>query len=377
MTEVTQTTLMDDLDELASFEPNEFPFISLYLNLQPDQHGRDHFMPFVRKEFSERAKSFPKNSLELASFKLATTRIMSYLRNEVRTSANGVAVFVCAGADVYFKTVQLDAPIQQHQLHISGRPHLYPLARIIDQHPRYVALLANTNAARVFVFDLGKVLISKEIHNPKLSGSHVEGWSQLRYQRHVDNYYLHHAKEVVEMLERVVREEGAEHVILAGDEVIIPVLREHLPAHVRKKVIDILRLNIRTPEHEVLKQTIEALREHNLQSDAEKVRLLLDEFRAGGLAVVGFRDTARSLKHGQVDELLLSASVRDIHDDTGNFDEEVIRLDQLESDHASHLHAADLLVTRARNTGARVTFIEDSALLADVGGVGALLRYQL
>ena len=238
MIEVTQTTLTDDLDELAAFEPNGFPFISLYLNLQPDQHGRDHFMPFVRKEFAERAKSFPKNSLELASFKLAVTRIMSYLRNEVRPSANGVAVFACAGADVYFKTVQLDAPIQKHRLHISDRPHLYPLARVIDQHPRYVALLSDTNAARLFVFDLGKVLSSKEVQQPKLSRTQVEGWSQMRYQRHVDNYYQHHAKEVVEMLDSVVREEAAEHIILAGDDVIIPLLRAHLPVHLEKKVID-------------------------------------------------------------------------------------------------------------------------------------------
>ena len=125
MTKVTNPTLMDDLDELAAFEPNGFPFISLYLNLQPEQNGRDHFLPFVRREFTERAKSFPNDSLELASFKLAATRIMSYLRNEVRPSTNGVAIFACAGADVYFKTVQLDAPIQQHRLHISERPHLY------------------------------------------------------------------------------------------------------------------------------------------------------------------------------------------------------------------------------------------------------------
>jgi peptide chain release factor subunit 1 len=377
MIEVTQTTLKDALDELAAYEPNGFPFISLYLNLQPNQHGRDHYMPFVRKEFTERGKSFPKNSLELASFKLAATRIMTYLRDEVRPSANGVAIFACAGADVYFKTVQLDAPIQQHRLHISERPHLYPLARIIDQHPRYVALLADTNAARLFVFDLGKVFKSKEVQSPKLSRTQVGGWSQMRYQRHVDNYHLHHAKEVVEMLDRVVREEAAEHIILAGDEVIIPLLREQLPAHVEKKVIDILRLDIRTPEHEVLEETMEALREHNLQTDAEKVRLLLDDYRAGGLAVVGFRDSAAALEHGQVDELLLSASAREIRDDAGIFDAMVIPADGTVSDNAPHLLAADLLVTRARNTGAQVTFIEDPALLADVGGVGALLRYQL
>jgi peptide chain release factor subunit 1 len=377
MNEVTQTTLIDDLDELAAFEPTGFPFISLYLNLQPDQHGRDRFMPFVRKEFTERAKSFPKNSLELASFKLAATRIMSYLRNELRPSANGLAIFACAGADVYFKTVQLEAPIQQHRLHISERPHLYPLARVIDQHPRYVALLADTNAARLFVFDLGKVSSSREVHNPKLSRTQIGGWSQMRYQRHVDNYHLHHAKEVVEMLDRIVREEAAEYIILAGDEVIIPLLREQLPVYLENKLIDILRLDIRTPEHLVLKETMEALRQHNFHSDAEKVRHLLDEYRSGGLAVVGFSDTARALEQGQVDELLLSASAREIHAERGVLGDTLLPTEQTVSGDAPHLLAANLLVTRARNTGAQLTFIEDSALLADVGGVGALLRYQL
>jgi peptide chain release factor subunit 1 len=237
--------------------------------------------------------------------------------------------------------------------------------------------LADTNAARLFVFDLGKVLVSKEVQNPKLTRTQVGGWSQMRYQRHVDNYHLHHAKEVVEMLDHVVRDEEAEHVILAGDEVIIPLLREHLPAHLEQKVIDILRLDIRTPEHEVLRETMDALREHNLQSDAEKVRRLLDEYRAGGLAVVGFSDTARALEQGQVDKLLLSASAREIHDDARSFSEVVIPAEQPDSADEPHLRAADFLVTRARNTGAHLTFIEDSALLADVGGVGALLRYQL
>jgi peptide subunit release factor 1 (eRF1) len=37
----------------------------------------------------------------------------------------------------------------------------------------------------------------------------------------------------------------------------------------------------------------------------------------------------------------------------------------------------DELVTRARQTGAGVRFIEDASLLEEFGGVGALLRYRL
>ena len=381
MMELTDVTLTQHLDELAAFEPTGFPFVSLYLNTQPDQHGRDNFESFVRKEFKARARSLAPDSPELASYKRDTARIMAFLRDELRPSANGLAVFACAGADNYFKAVQLDAPVKRHQLHVCQEPYLYPLARLIDQHPRYVALLADTNSARLFVFGLGKTLTSAAVQGVKVSRTQGGGWSQMRYRRHADNYHLLHAKEVVEKLGRVVREEGADHVILAGDEVIIPLLREQLPPHLADKVIDVLRLDIRTPEHEVLRATIEALREHNTQTDAERVRRLLDEYRAGGLAVVGLRDTLTALYQRQADELLLSASAREII-----CEEEDI--DGLPTDDAApgprafrgrepHLVAADLLVTRARRTGAQVTFIEDPALLAGIGGVGALLRYRL
>ena len=186
------------------------------------------------------------------------------------------------------------------------------------------------------------------------------------------------------MLERVVLEEAAEHIILAGDEVIIPLLRKHLPDRLKKKVIDVLRLEVRAPEHEVLKATMEALRGHNLQTDAERVRLLLDEYRAGGLAVVALRERLRP-RAGQVDELLFSASAREIRYDKEEFDEATN--DAPANDAACgqsilrngepQLRAADLLVALARQSGARVTFIEDPALLDSVGGVGALLRYRL
>jgi len=381
MNQITDVTLMDQLDELAAFEPNGSPFISLYLNMQPDQHGRDNFESFVRKEFNARAKSFARESQELASFKSDTARIRTYLRDEVRPSANGLAIFASVGDDDYFKAIQLDAPIPRHRLHVSERPHLYPLARLIDQHPRYVALLADTNSARLFVFGLGKVLDRKELHNIKMNRTQVGGWSQMRYQRHVDNYHLHHAKEVVEMLDRVMREEAAEHLILSGDDVIISLLREYLPDRLKQKVIDVLRLEVRTPEHEVLKETMEALREHNLQTDAEKVRLLLDEYRAGGLAIIGFRDTAKALDQGQVDELLLSASARDIRYGEADFDhalmDDASTGQPVRNDRETQLTAPDLLVTRARQTGARVTFIEDPAILAGVGGVGAFIRYRI
>ena len=44
------------LQTLAAIEPTSLPVISLYLNLAPDQHGRDHYEAFVRKVIPERMK---------------------------------------------------------------------------------------------------------------------------------------------------------------------------------------------------------------------------------------------------------------------------------------------------------------------------------
>jgi peptide subunit release factor 1 (eRF1) len=44
---------------------------------------------------------------------------------------------------------------------------------------------------------------------------------------------------------------------------------------------------------------------------------------------------------------------------------------------ATAVRLADELVNRATQTSARITFVEDPALLAEFGGVAALLRFRI
>jgi peptide chain release factor subunit 1 len=225
------------------------------------------------------------------------------------------------------------------------------------------------------------------VQNVKTRGARVGGWSQMRYQRHLEQYHLQHAKEVADQLERAVREDGIRHVILAGDAVIVPLLKEQFPKAVADKVVDVLSLDINAPEHEVLEESLEAMRRYDAQTDAEKVERLLDEYRAGGLAVVGAQDTLEALAMGQVEELIVAARQQQIEGDREDVailsDNEVAEpvvagqdgaVANLEPD---SVIVADDLVKRAAQTGARVTFIEDPSLLAEVGGCGALLRYRI
>ena len=380
--QTTKTALPEKLlDKLLNFEPVDAPVISLYLDARADQHGQQNFLPFVRKQLTNRIKSYENQSDEQTSLEEDFVRIVRYLESEVPPSVQGLAIFACSKANDWFEVGQFDAPFERNRLFVSDRPHLYPLARLNDQYRRYAVVLADTNRAQIFVFAAGRAVEREEVENAKTKHVKVGGWSQARYQRHEQNYHLQHAKEVVDMLERIGRDEGIEQIILAGDEaVVIPMLREQMPKPLEEKVIDALTLTINTPEHELLEESLTAFQRHDSLTDMQKVERLLNEYRADDLGVAGVPETLAALSNGQVEELLIAAKADGIQ-----FDEEEVRkvLEVYQTDERlpaplDQRTVADELVRRANVlSSAKVTFIEDSTHLERMGGVGALLRYRI
>jgi peptide subunit release factor 1 (eRF1) len=375
------TPLRAQVEQLAAFEPQGLPVVSLYLNLAPDQHGRDNYDAFIRKAFAERLKPFKESSAERASLERDIERINAFLAEEVNRSANGLALFASSGNAEFFESIQLDVPLDEHWLFIGSVPHLYPLAKVIDQYPRYASVLLDTNRARIFVFGLGSIERREEVTSEKTKRHSMGGWSQARYQRRADNVHMHHVKEVVEALEKVVQQDRIEHIIIAGDEVVVPKLREQLPKHLDEKVLDVLSLQRDAGEDEIVQATLGVLRQKDAESDAERVQELIDAWQGSGLGVVGPDSTLKALQMGQVEELLIAGTA------------DALRATRLPDDAAPgavkaetsavttaddrQLKLADELVTRAQQTSARVRFIEDPELLKEFGGVGALLRFRI
>ncbi len=352
MTQLDQLTAQ--LDRLGSVDTGPFPVVSLYLNLQPDERGRDRFEPFLRKEFAERMRTYPASGPERDSLDKDAQQIRAYVA-EVDPALNGLALFACSGADL-FEALPLAAGVDHHRLYISNQPHLYPLAQILGTSPRYLALLADTNSARIFVFAATGVERVEQIDGIKTKRTKIGGAAQARYQRHTENFHLHHAKEVVDVVARLVRDEGIDQIVIAGDEVIVPLLREQLPKDVADRIVDVVKLDIRAPQHEILNTTLAALREKDARTDSERVEALLDAYRAGGLACVGAEKVRKAFELGQVDELMIAGAPDVIEGPEGTADE---------------------LVAQAARTSAKVSVIKNASLLEPVGGVGAFLRFKL
>jgi peptide subunit release factor 1 (eRF1) len=360
-----ETPLRKHLDRLAALEPADAPVLSLYLDMRPDSSGnRRHSSVFLRQAFSDHGRGL--NGDARKSFDRAAERIERYIAEDVAKSTNGLAVFASSGKDDFFEAIQLDVPIERHELFVGPVPHIYPLARLNDQFPRYAALLLDTNSARLFVFGLGLVQERETIQNTKTRRTTMGGWSQARYQRRADNFHKQHVKEVVEVLERIVADEHINQIVVSCDEVARPILMQELPKHLSEKVIDVIHLDVKNaPEHQVLAETMDALRQEDVRTDAEHVERMLGAWRGGGLGVAGPEPTLQALNMGQVEELLITATperLKPPKERTGD----------------DRVHIADELVAKAQQqNGARIRFIEDETLLADVGGVGALLRFKI
>jgi peptide chain release factor subunit 1 len=374
------TLLQEQFDRLVAFPPTTFPVISLYLNAQPNQHGHDDVDRFLRLELPARGRTFEPHSADRESYDRDVERIQSWVTENLRPSANGLAIFACAGQDDFFEAVQLEAPVKEHRLYVYHQPQLYELARLTDAYPRYAAVVLDSQLARIFVFALAGTVGEAQVQSDSVKHHQAGGWSQARYQRHVENQRQQHVKETVAALDRIVREEEIGYIVLAGDEVIIPTFREELPQHLQEKVVeDVLRLDITAPEHEVLQATLDAMISEDRREDADKTRRAIEGYRAGGLGVAGLGPTFAALIRGQVDDLLISEEFEIRHAEPVPRSSPLIppELAAELPEEVEMVDLADELVTRAKSTGATISFIENPTYLAEVNGVAGLLRFTL
>jgi peptide chain release factor subunit 1 len=382
------------VEKLAAFEPSDSPFISLYLNAEVNQNGREQYPVWLKNEFRERAEDFEQESEEAAAFAETVGRINDFLENEADDAANGIAVFASLGGD-FFETAQLDTAFSENLMVMFDRPHIFPLVRLIEQNPKYCVVWADTNHADIYIFGGENTLNVEtetnakveEIQNTVTNRSQVGGWSQARYQRHVENFHLQHAKETVEEVEKLMRDQKIEHLILCGDETgVIPILKEQFSKATEEALVSTLNLSKYDSEGEIRDAAREAMKIENAVRDKEKVERMFGAAKAAaGLGTTGVEKTLEALSNGQVEELLISADFGAIQyspkkvkkvlknyapgDDNSSSDElpEVRETGQV----------ADELLVRALNSAAKIIFIEDESMLQEAGGVGAVLRYNI
>ena len=383
------------IEKLGSMEPDGHPFFSIYINAEPGQNGRDTYPIWLKTQLSSEEQKYKNDEGQLARFNEAKKRINFFVETEADAGANGIALFVGLGEGNFFEVVQLDVPFPESSFHSGDRPHIFPLARAVYENPRFAVLWADTNKADIYVFG-GETRIRSDvdldsnvasIENDVTSGTSAGGWSQQRFQRRRENFHLQHAKEVVAELEELMKKVEVEHLVICGDEeTILPVLKPELSKPLAEKLIGTVSASQYESPEELYEKTRDVVSIETATSQQKKIDKLNDAAKSSaGMGTLGVEATLEALANGQVEELIVASNL-----DSIDFSKKKVKKilkayepgdDTAPAEAVSAISdaaaIADQLIIRAINTAARITFVKDDSLLANDGGVGSILRFNM
>lgn len=342
---------------LAEAVSTEAPILSVYADVRPDAQGERpgerSELTVVRRRLDTLEGGLDEHTPSHASFVADRERIETLVTGDELDDANGVAIFACDRIGLW---EAIGSPLEfETQVSAGPTADLFQLARLLDESVSAVVAVVDTNTCRLFVTRRGTLIErpgpdeGPEEHRRR----DVGGWSQARYQRHIDMQDQRFAKEAAAAIERLVEREKAAHVILAGHERAMAVLEPELSEPVRALVEHVARVDMRTPEGEVRDEMLPILSALRIADGTDAADRAVAGRLAGDLGVTGVDDTMAALEAGQVDELII--------DETASLDE-TLRAE---------------LVRQASLTDARVEIVRDHDGLRRFEGVGATLRYRI
>ncbi len=203
----------DELRELASVEASEGLAISLYVDLDPsvaatagDVHTRvNSLLDTAGKVTAEQERSL--SHAQRIALRGDLDRIRGWFDQEfVRDGARGVAVF-CGSLDGIWRTRPILASVGD-EVSLDRRLALAPLATLVGRGDGALVVVAGRERGRFLRLADGKLAPVADLTEEQPGRHDQGGWSQSRFQRHIDELTAEHLRDVAEELDRRVRDAG-------------------------------------------------------------------------------------------------------------------------------------------------------------------------
>lgn len=293
--------------ELVKMQDTLNLFFSLYLDTRwKDEQQRERVRIFTKNKLSE--INLAAHPLEVQrSLEKDIHRIESYvealIKHALPVEVAGVALFACSAHDV-FLTYSSTIPFA-NQCSLATHPYVAQLACVGDEYENALVAMVDTESARIFEMEWGEILSKLDIEH-EVPGRHKQGgWSQMRFQRHIQDQMERHHKEVADQIVRLFDKGIYGNVILYGQDHILASFRSFLPERVQERIIAKMPLDILASENIVKEKTLDILRQHERQKEEARVAQLIGAAKSGGLGVLRLYDTLEALNKREIQLLLL------------------------------------------------------------------------
>ncbi|HEX5469813.1 MAG TPA: Vms1/Ankzf1 family peptidyl-tRNA hydrolase [Gaiellaceae bacterium] len=380
---MARTITWDELRDLAGFEAEKGCAISLYLDLDPrvtptpgDAATRLHSL------LDEAAKGNGANKRQLthdqrAGLKADFERIRDfYTREFTRNGARGLAIF-SSGLDNIWRPLPLTEAVPDG-VKVGRNLYLAPLVPLVGRGEGALIVVAGRERGQFYRLRGGK-LEDLADHTEDQPGQHDQGgWSQSRYQRHIETLVQEHLRDVAEELDRLVRRLAGVQVVVISSEGTRAEFEDLLTHEARAAVIGWTVAEAHAAPAELLALATPVLERYQAEKETEAVDRWHEEIGRGGRAAAGWEATLEAATDARVELLLFQDGA----------DHKAFRCPQCgrlsveggkcpldgtsmeESD-----DGLDLAVHQTLVNGGRVWAVRHRQDLDPVGGIGALLRY--
>ncbi len=361
-----------DLRELLDFK-TEHPVLSIYLNTDPSQGSADAYKPRLR------------SMLKDVDLKDDVQNIEHFIDFEFDWSGRGVALFSCAPED-FFRVFSIAVPIRD-RIRISERPHVKPLADILDFYGGYGVAVVDKIDARLFYFHLGEILKEDELTGESVRRTKRGGGSQAPGRRGgtagQTNYTVEVAerniKDAAEFAAKFFKENNVRRVLIGGTEENVKIFRSHLPKAWQSLVVGTFPINKNASQAEVMERALQVGNEAERLKQSKLVQTIITSEAKGRAGVLNLEDTLNAVHDGRVQVLVIREGYRAPgYRCTGCgylTTEKLSSCPFCENKFEEITDAVELAVRRVMRDGGEVEVLRDIEVQRDFDQVGALLRY--
>jgi peptide chain release factor subunit 1 len=380
---LARTISWQELRDLANFEAEKGCAVSVYLDLDPsatptprDAATRLHAL------LDEAGRGNGANRRELThdqklGLKADFERIRAYYVNEfTREGARGLAIFA-AGLDNVWRPLALTEPVQD-DAKVGRKLYLAPLVPLLGRGEGALVVVVGRERGQFYRLHGGRL---EEIadHTEEQPGQHDQGgWSQARYQRHIEKLVAEHLREVAGKLDRLVRVLHGPQVVVVTTDATRAEFEELLSKDAHGAIIGWAHAEAHAQAPELLGLATPVLERWRDERETETLARWREEAGRNGRAAAGWEQTLEAASDGRVELLLFQDGVS--HGAAAcprcgrvSVTDGKCPLDGTSMEHSDD--GLDLAVHQTLRHGGTVWAVRHHQDLEPVEGIGALLRY--
>ena len=311
---MASTVTWDGLRDLAGFRAQNGCAISLYVDLDPSDTPTaataDTRVNALIDEIerSEAARRPELTHEQREGLHRDRDRLRAYFEQEFdRDGTLGLAVF-CGSLDNLWVPLPLSASVPD-AVKVNSSLYLAPLVSLVGRGEGALVIFVGRERGDLYRLRAGRLEEIVEQHDDTPGRHDQGGWSQSRYQRHIEKLVHDHLKEVAEQVDGQIRRLRGPKLIVVSSEETRPEFESELSHEARKAIVGWTSADAHATPAELLELVEPLLESWRAGQETEAVERWKEEAGRNARASSGWGPTLEAASDGRVDLLLFQEGV--------------------------------------------------------------------